>query len=169
TRSTSPVATSPATLSADRGMPLAGAEATRSSLFGVPWAGEGNRKAPGPGGGAAVPNPGRRGGGCRSAARCPAPPRPHTPLVAGRAKLREYRAVVALAPAPDPPDPAALFPKASEAQERYAVAQAKLAFYQLLFLVGQLLAATGVLLMGIGAFRQRLRSLRSAPSGAALH
>jgi hypothetical protein len=90
-------------------------------------------------------------------------------MVAGRAKLREYRAVVALAPAPDPPDPAALFPKASEAQERYAVAQAKLAFYQLLFLVGQLLAAAGVLLMGIGAFRQRLRSLRSAPSGAAFH
>ena len=90
-------------------------------------------------------------------------------MVAGRAKLREYRAVVALAPAPDPPDPAALFPKASEAQERYAVAQAKLAFYQLLFLVGQLLAAAGVLLMGIGAFRQRLRSLRSVPSGAAFH
>jgi hypothetical protein len=90
-------------------------------------------------------------------------------MVAGRAKLREYRAVVALAPAPDPPDPAALFPKASEAQERYAVAQAKLAFYQLLFLVGQLLAAAGVLLMGIGAFRQRLRSLRSAPSGATFH
>jgi hypothetical protein len=90
-------------------------------------------------------------------------------MVAGRAKLHEYRAVVALAPAPDPPDPAALFPKASEAQERYAVAQAKLAFYQLLFLAGQLLAAAGVLLMGIGAFRQRLRSLRSAPSGAAFH
>jgi hypothetical protein len=90
-------------------------------------------------------------------------------MVAGRAKLREYRAVVALAPAPDPPDPAALFPKASEAQERYAVAQAKLAFYQLLFLVGQLLAAAGVLLIGIGAFRQRLRSLRSAPSGETFH
>jgi hypothetical protein len=90
-------------------------------------------------------------------------------MLAGRAKLREYRALVALAPAPEPHDPAALFPKASEAQERYAVAQAKLAFYQLLFLVGQLLAAGGVLLMGIGAFRQRLRTLRSAPSSTAFH
>src|SRR5262249_30355450 len=90
-------------------------------------------------------------------------------MVAGRAKLREYRALVALAPAPEPHDPAALFPKASEAQERYAVAQAKLAFYQLLFLVGQLLAAGGVLLMGIGVFRQRLRTLRSVPSSAAFH
>jgi hypothetical protein len=90
-------------------------------------------------------------------------------MLAGRAKLREYRALVALAPAPEPHDPAALFPKASEAQERYAVAQAKLAFYQLLFLVGQLLAAGGVLLMGIGAFRQRLRTLRSAPSSAVFH
>jgi hypothetical protein len=90
-------------------------------------------------------------------------------MVAGHAKLGEYRALVALAPAPEPHDPAALFPKASEAQERYAVAQAKLAFYQLLFLVGQLLAAIGVLLLGIGAFRQRLRTLRAAPSSAAFH
>jgi hypothetical protein len=90
-------------------------------------------------------------------------------MLAGHAKLVEYRALVALAPAPEPHDPAALFPKASEAQERYAVAQAKLAFYQLLFLVGQLLAAIGVLLLGIGAFRQRLRTLRSAPSSAAFH
>jgi hypothetical protein len=90
-------------------------------------------------------------------------------MLAGHAKLGEYRAVLALAPAPEPHDPAALFPKASEAQERYAVAQAKLAFYQLLFLVGQLLAAIGVLLLGIGAFRQRLRTLRAAPSSAAFH
>jgi hypothetical protein len=90
-------------------------------------------------------------------------------MVAGHAKLGEYRALVALPPAPEPHDPAALFPKASEAQERYAVAQAKLAFYQLLFLVGQLLAATGVLMLGIGAFRQRLRTLRAAPSSAAFH
>ena len=90
-------------------------------------------------------------------------------MITGSSKIVEYRAVVAKAPDPEPHDPAALFPKASEAQERYAVAQAKLAFYQLLFLVGQLLAAAGVLLMGIGAFRQRLRSLRSTPSGAAFH
>lgn len=90
-------------------------------------------------------------------------------MLAGRAKLQEYRAVVAEAPGPAPHDPAALFPKASEAQERHAVAEAKLAFYQLLFLVGQLLAAGGVLLMGIGLFRQRQRALRTAPAGAGFH
>jgi hypothetical protein len=71
---------------------------------------------------------------------------------------------VAEALPPVPHDPAALFPKASEAQERHAVAAAKLAFYQLLFVVGQLLAAVGVLLMGIGVVRQRLRTLRAAPA-----
>jgi hypothetical protein len=90
-------------------------------------------------------------------------------MLAGRSKLREYRAVVAEAPAPPPRDPAALFPKASEAQERHAVAQAKLGFYQLLFIVGQLLAALGVVLMGIGLWRQRLRILRTAPAGGGFH
>lgn len=85
-------------------------------------------------------------------------------MLAGHAKLEEYRAVVAEALPPVPHDPAALFPKASEAQERHAVAQAKLAFYQLLFVVGQLLAAVGVLLMGVGVFRQRQRTLRAAPT-----
>ena len=90
-------------------------------------------------------------------------------MLAGHSKILEYRVVVAKAPEPEPHDPAALFPKASEAQERYAVAQAKLGFYQLLFVVGQLLAAGGVLLMGIGAFRQRLKTLRTAPAAAAFH
>jgi hypothetical protein len=90
-------------------------------------------------------------------------------VLAGRAKLREYRALVAQAPAAEPHDPAALFPKASEAQERHAVAQAKLTFYELLVLVGQLLAAGGVLLMGIGVFRHRLRALRTAPASAGFH
>jgi hypothetical protein len=85
-------------------------------------------------------------------------------MLAGGAKFEEYRAVVAEALPPVPHDPAALFPKASEAQERHAVAAAKLAFYQLLFVVGQLLAAVGVLLMGIGVVRQRLRTLRAAPA-----
>jgi|SRR5262245_24437984 hypothetical protein len=84
-------------------------------------------------------------------------------MLAGHAKLEEYRAVVQEPLPPVPHDPAALFPKASEVQERHAVAAAKLAFYQLLVLVGQLLAALGVLLMGIGLFRQRQRALRTAP------
>jgi hypothetical protein len=90
-------------------------------------------------------------------------------MLAGGSKLQEYRAVVAEALPPVPHDPAALFPKASEAQERHSVAQAKLAFYQLLFVVGQLLAAAGVLLMGVGLFRQRLRTLRTAPADAGFH
>jgi len=90
-------------------------------------------------------------------------------MLAGSAKLTEYRAVVAEAPPPEPHDPAALFPKASESMERYTVAQAKLSFYQLLFLVGQLLSAAGVLLVGIGVFRQRLRTLRAAPANAGFH
>jgi len=85
-------------------------------------------------------------------------------LLAGHAKLEEYRAVVREPLPPVPHDPAALFPKASEVQERHAVAAAKLAYYQLLVLVGQLLAALGVLLMGIGVFRQRQRALRTAPA-----
>jgi len=90
-------------------------------------------------------------------------------MLAGGSKMQEYRAVVAEAIPPVPYDPAALFPKASEAQERHAVAQAKLAFYQLLFVVGQLLAAVGVLLMGIGVLRQRQRVVRTTPVRAALH
>ena len=89
--------------------------------------------------------------------------------LAGRAKLNEYRALVAEAPAAEPHDPASLFPKASEAMERYTVAQAKLGFYQLLVLVGQLLVAAGVLLIGIGIFRQRLRTLRAVPANAGFH
>lgn len=90
-------------------------------------------------------------------------------LIAGRAKLGEYRALLAEAPPIAPRDPAALFPKASEAQERYAVAKAKLAFYELLVLVGQLLVVAGFLLLGLGLFRQRLRTARAAPLRARFH
>ena len=90
-------------------------------------------------------------------------------MIAGRARWHEYRAVLAEAPAREARDPAALFPKASEAQERRVVAEAKLAFYELLFLVGQLLAAGGVLLVGIGIARQRSRTLRTAPASPPFH
>ena len=46
------------------------------------------------------------------------------------------------------------------------VAEAKLAFYDLLFLVGQLLALGGILLVGIGVARQRARTLRALPASA---
>jgi hypothetical protein len=84
-------------------------------------------------------------------------------MLAGRLRIRDYRAIIRQMPPPEPRDPTALFPKASEAQEQLAVAQAKLAFNQLLFLAGQLLAAAGVVLLAIGAFQLRQRTLRIAP------
>ena len=90
-------------------------------------------------------------------------------MLAGHARIQEYRAIMREMPPPEPHDPTALFPKASEAQEQQAVAQAKLAYYQLLFLVGQLLATGGVVLLAIGAFQLRLRTLRMAPSSGTFH
>src|SRR5262249_19412481 len=84
-------------------------------------------------------------------------------MVAGRSKIQEYRSVVREVLPPEPHDPTALFPKASEAQERHALAQAKLAFYQVLFLGGQFLATGGVVLLAIGAYLLRQRTLRVAP------
>ena len=90
-------------------------------------------------------------------------------MLAGRSRIQEYQAIIREIPPPEPHDLTALFPKASEAQEQHAVAEAKLAFYQLLFLVGQLLAAGGVVLLAIGAFQLRQRTLRIAPSSATFH
>ena len=64
-------------------------------------------------------------------------------MLAGRTKWHEYHELLAEAPPVAPRDPAALFPKSTEAQEHRVVAEAKLAFYELLFLVGQLLALGG--------------------------
>ena len=89
-------------------------------------------------------------------------------MVAGRLRIQEYRAIIRESPPPEP-HPTALFPKASEAQEQLAVAQAKLAFNQLLFLVGQRLAAGGVVLLAIGAFQLRQRTLRIVPSSGTFH
>jgi hypothetical protein len=90
-------------------------------------------------------------------------------MLAGRTKWHEYRAVLAEAPPVEPRDPAALFPKSTEAQEHRVVAEAKLAFYELLILVGQFLALGGVLLVGIGVARQRAHTLRTAPASARFH
>ena len=87
-------------------------------------------------------------------------------MLAGRTKWHEYQEVLAEAPPVAPRDPAALFPKSTEAQEHRVVAEAKLAFYELLFLVGQLLALGGILLVGIGIARQRARTLRALPASA---
>jgi hypothetical protein len=90
-------------------------------------------------------------------------------MIAGHSKIQEYRSAIHEMPPPEPHDPTQLFPKASEAHEERAVAQAKLAFNQLLFVAGQLLAAGGVVLLAIGAFQLRQRTLRVAPSTASFH
>ena len=80
--------------------------------------------------------------------------------IAGRLKIAQYeetvRTTAALVP---PPDPAALFPTATEGSERHELARAKLAFYQLLLTAGQLLSAAGFALLALGV----LRVLRQAP------
>ena len=82
--------------------------------------------------------------------------------IAGRVKIAQYQEAVRSAPAFEPRDPAALFPTASESQERRAVALTKLGFYQLLFTSGQVIAATGFLVLLLGILRARFRSLSPA-------
>lgn len=87
-------------------------------------------------------------------------------LATGRLKVAEYRAVLkADVPAPRR-ESAQLFPTATEAEQRRAVAEAKLGYYQLLVLVGQLLAAAGAVLVGVGVVRSRLTALRETPATA---
>jgi hypothetical protein len=63
-------------------------------------------------------------------------------------------------------DPARLFPKVTESEEQRAVAKAKLGFYNQLFLGGQLLTLSGLVLIGVGLIRARRRVL-GAPIAAA--
>ena len=83
-------------------------------------------------------------------------------VIAGWAKIGQYRELVRATAAVERPDPAALFPTANEGQERHAVAVDKLAFYQLVLTTGQMLAALGFALMAAGALRVRIRALRAA-------
>lgn len=78
-------------------------------------------------------------------------------LVAGRTKLAQYNEALARAPVAAAPDPAVLFPKTTEAQEQRAVALAKLGFYKLLFLAGQILTLTGLVLIMVGVIQLRVR------------
>lgn len=80
--------------------------------------------------------------------------------IAGYVKIAQYQSVLRrMAPA-EPAQPAALFPKASEADERRELAHAKLAFYELLVTVGQVLAAFGFVLIATGVVRL-LRAARA--------
>jgi hypothetical protein len=82
--------------------------------------------------------------------------------IAGRVKITQYQEAVRSAPSLEARDPAALFPTANEGQERRAVALAKLGFYQLLFTSGQIMAATGFLVLLLGVLRARFRALSPA-------
>lgn len=87
-------------------------------------------------------------------------------MVTGRVKVEEYRDVLRATPRQTPArrDPTALFPRASVAEQQIAIAQTKLGYYQLLFLVGQALAALGLLSIAVGAFQMRLRTMRAGPT-----
>ena len=76
-------------------------------------------------------------------------------LVAGHRKVRQYEEAVEQTRPTKPPDPAALFPTASESQERHQLARAKLAFYQMLFTAGAMLSTLGFFLLAIGLIRSR--------------
>jgi hypothetical protein len=73
--------------------------------------------------------------------------------IAGRTKITQYEELLRTTPVPAPADPTSLFPTASEVQERHDLARAKLAFYHLLLLAGQVLSAVGLILVAGGALR----------------
>ncbi|SRR5258706_232525 len=79
-------------------------------------------------------------------------------VLVGRTKLAQYQEVVAQAAPVRPRDPAVLFPKVTEAEEQRSVARAKLGFYNLLFLAGQILTLSGLLLVVIGVVRLHRRT-----------
>ncbi len=78
-------------------------------------------------------------------------------VVVGRTKLAQYQTVLRQTPVTRPEDPAALFPKVTEADEQRSVARTKLGFYNLLFLTGQVITLTGLVLCVFGLVRIRRR------------
>lgn len=89
--------------------------------------------------------------------------------VAGHVKILQYERILRTTRPPPPADPAALFPTASEGQERYELARAKLAFYQLLLTAGQLLSALGFTLLAVGVLRLRMRPPQPIANSPPLH
>jgi len=88
-------------------------------------------------------------------------------LATGKTRAATYRAVLAETP---PPARAVdkLFPTPSEAEQQRVIAEAKLGYYELLGLVGQLLAALGTVLVGVGMLRVRLGGLHPSDRAAQL-
>jgi hypothetical protein len=83
-------------------------------------------------------------------------------LIAGHRKVRQYEQAVEQTRPTKPADPAALFPTASEGQERHQLARAKLAFYQMLFTAGAMLSTLGFFLLAVGLIRSRARGAAAA-------
>src|SRR5262245_23596108 len=82
---------------------------------------------------------------------------------AARSKLAQYRQVLLTTAGAPREQPPALFPKATETEERRELAHAKLGFYELLLIVGYWLSAIGFVLAAFGVLRLRLRTLRPPP------
>jgi hypothetical protein len=78
-------------------------------------------------------------------------------VVAGARKTADYEELMQATERIAPLDSAALFPVASERDERHALATAKRDFYRLLVNAGQLLAAIGCVLVVVGTVRVSLR------------
>ena len=76
-------------------------------------------------------------------------------LVVGRTKLAQYHAEFSQVPSTRPRDRSTLFPKVTEVEEQRAVARAKIGYYNLLFLAGQILTLAGLVLLVIGLVRIR--------------
>src|SRR5262245_15331891 len=76
--------------------------------------------------------------------------------VVGRTNLTQYPEVLEQVPAVHTHDRSELFPKATEADEQRNVARAKLGYYNILFLAGQMLTLGGLILVVIGLIRLRL-------------
>lgn len=87
-------------------------------------------------------------------------------LFVGRTKIAQYQMAIAQDVPPRPRDPATLFPKVTEAEEQRAVARAKLGFYNLLFLSGQILTLGGLVFAVIGVVRLRRRTREPAVAAA---
>jgi len=79
-------------------------------------------------------------------------------VVAGRPKIQQYDELLSATATAVAADPAALFPPASERQERHELARAKLAFYQRVIIGGQLLSALGIVLLVVGTLRVWVRA-----------
>jgi hypothetical protein len=84
-------------------------------------------------------------------------------LFAGHSKRAQYEELRDTTAPVGQRDPAALFPTASESEERHELAKAKVGFYELLITFGQLLSATGFALIALGVLRLRMRTIRGVP------